>query len=37
MTTNRLKEEEDDAESNPYEMAILNKTVRDDIKTEKND
>ena len=33
--TNRFKEEEDDTESNPYEMAILNKTIKDDIKTEK--
>ena len=34
VTRNRLKEAEDDTESNPYQMAILNKTFRDDIKTE---
>ena len=32
VTRNRLKEE--DTESNPYQMAILNKTSRDDVKTE---
>ena len=31
---NRLKEEEDDTESNPYQMVILNKVSRDEIKTE---
>ena len=32
---NRLnEEEEDDTESNPYQMAILNKTSRDDTKIE---
>ena len=34
VTRNKLKEEEDDIESNPYQMAILNKVFRDDIKTE---
>ena len=34
VTRNRLKEEEEDTESNPYQMAFLNKTSRDDIKTE---
>ena len=34
VTTNRLKEEEENAEVNPYQMAILNKVSRDDIKTE---
>ena len=34
MTRNRLKEEEDNTETNPYQMAILNKVPRDDIKTE---
>ena len=34
VTRNRLKEEEDDTESNPYQMAILSKTSRDDDKTE---
>ena len=35
VTRNRLKEEEEDeTESNPYQMAILNKTSRDDTKTE---
>ena len=35
MTRNRLKgEEEDEIESNPYQMAILNKTSRDDTKME---
>ena len=33
VTRNRLKEEENDTESNPYQMAILNKVSRDDIKT----
>ena len=33
MTRNRLKEE-DNTEENPYQMAILNKVSRDDIKTE---
>ena len=37
VTRDRLKEEEDDTESNPYQMAILNKVSRDDIKTEQND
>ena len=32
---NRLnEEEEDETESNPYQMAILNKTSRDDTKIE---
>ena len=35
VTRNRLKEEEEDEiESNPYQMAIVNKTSRDDTKTE---
>ena len=35
VTRNRLKEEEDDEiDSNPYQIAILNKTSRDDTKTE---
>ena len=34
MTRNRLKEEEDENESNPYQMAILNKKSRDDAKIE---
>ena len=34
VTRNRLKEEEENAEVNPYQMAILNKVCRDDIKTE---
>ena len=35
LTRNRLKEEEEDEiESNPYQMAILNKTSRDDTKIE---
>ena len=34
VARNRLKEEEDDTKSNPYQMAILNKTSRDDVKTE---
>ena len=33
VTRNRLREE-NDTESNPYQMAILNKVSRDDIKTE---
>ena len=36
VTRNRLKEEEkDEIQSNPYQMAILNKTSRDDTKIEK--
>ena len=35
MTRNRSKEEEEgEIESNPYQMAILNKTPRDDTKIE---
>ena len=34
VTRNRLKEEEDETESNPYQMAILNKTFWDDSKIE---
>ena len=34
VTRNRLKEEEENTEINPYQMAILNKVFRDDIKTE---
>ena len=34
MTRNRLKEEEDKNDSNPYQMAILNKRSRDDAKIE---
>ena len=34
VTRNRLKEEEDDTELNPYQMVILNKTYRNDNKTE---
>ena len=34
VTRNRLKEEENNTEANPYQMAILNKVSRDDIKTE---
>ena len=34
VTRNRLKEEEENTEINPYQMAILNKVPRDDIKTE---
>ena len=34
VTRNKLTEEEDGTESNPCQMAILNKTFRDDIKTE---
>ena len=34
VTKNRLKEEEDEFEPNPYHMAILNKTSRDDTKIE---
>ena len=33
MTRNRLYEE-DTAEANPYQMVILNKVYKDDIKTE---
>ena len=33
MTTNRLNEE-DKTETNPYQIAILNKVSKDDIKTE---
>ena len=34
VTRNRLKEEEENAEVNPYQMAILNNTSREDIRTE---
>ena len=34
MTRNRLKEEEDENESNPYQMANLNKKSRDDARIE---
>ena len=34
MTRNRLKEEEDENEINPYQMAILNKKSREDAKIE---
>ena len=34
MTRNKLKEEEDESESNLYQMAILNKKSRDDAKVE---
>ena len=34
VTRNRLKEEEDDTKSNPYQMAILNRVSRDDIRRE---
>ena len=35
LTRNRLKEEEEnEIESNPYDMAILNKTSKDDTKIE---
>ena len=34
VTRNRLKEEEDEIESNPNQMTILNKTSRDDTKIE---
>ena len=34
MTRNRLKEEEDENEINPYQMAILNKKFREDAKIE---
>ena len=34
VNRNRLKEEEDEIESNHYQMAILNKTSRDDTKIE---
>ena len=32
MIRNRFKEEEDEVESNPYQMAILNKKSKDDTK-----
>ena len=35
MARNRLKEEEDENDSNPYQMAILNKKSRDEAKIEK--
>ena len=34
MTRNRLKEEEDENEINPYQMAILNKKSKDDMRIE---
>ena len=34
MTRNRLKEEEDENDSNPYQMGILNKKSRDEAKIE---
>ena len=34
VTRNRLKEEEDDTDSNHYQMTILNKVSRNDVKTE---
>ena len=34
VTRNRCKEKENDTESNPYQMAILNKVSMDDTKTE---
>ena len=34
VTRNRLKEEEDESESNSYQMAILNKKSRDDANVE---
>ena len=34
VTRNRLKEEEDESELNPYQIDILNKTSRDFTKTE---
>ena len=34
VTRNRLKEEEDESEANPYQMAILNKKSGDDTKVE---
>ena len=34
VTRNRLKEEEDETQLNPYQMTILNKTSRDDTKIE---
>ena len=34
MTRNRLNEEEDENESNPYQMVISNKKSRDDTKIE---
>ena len=35
MTRNRLKEEKDNTDANPYQMVIINKVSRDEIKTEK--
>ena len=34
VTRHKIKEEEDETELNPYQMAILNKTSRDDTKAE---
>ena len=34
MKRNRLKEEEDENEINPYQMAVLNKKFREDVKIE---
>ena len=34
MTRNRLQEEEDENDSNPYQLAILNKKSRDEAKIE---
>ena len=34
VTRNRFKEEEDDTETNPYQMAILNKAFRNHMRTE---
>ena len=34
MTRNRLKEKEENTEANPYQMAILNRAAREDIKAE---
>ena len=34
MTRNRLKEEGENIGANPYQMAILNRVSREDIKTE---
>ena len=34
MTRNRCKEEEDENETNPYQMAILNTKYKDDVKIE---
>ena len=31
---NKLKEEETESDLNPYQMAILNKRPKDDVKTE---